>query len=142
MNDDPILPEVAPPAADAILVRGAQLLRRLNVEAHNRSSRGGHTDMVALAWARLPDGDWAVLAAWQGAWRQESGRTTGRARFGWVRLLPDRVEPVEKPPRIEGFAWFGWHADSEIGKAVRAAVLLLPEHLREKALTPKPAADT
>lgn len=135
--EDPILPEVEPPAPGDILVRGAQLLRRVNIEAHNKSSRGGHTDMVALAWARLPDGDWAVLAAWQGAWRQESGRTTGKARYGWVRLLEDRVEPVDRPPQIEGFEWFGWHRDSALGKAVRAAALLLPEGMREAALTPK-----
>lgn len=139
--EDPVLPELPAPPTSLIRVRGAQLLRVYNVDSSNRGSRRGYTDTVALAWARLPEGGWALLAAWQGSWRGQGGRTTGRARWGWVRLLQDRVEAVERPPRIEGFAWFGWAEDSALGEAVRAAALLLPEHLRKAALTPKAPPD-
>jgi hypothetical protein len=140
--EPPILPEVDAPAPDLIQVPGAQLWRRLNVEAHNKASRGGHTEFVVLARAPLPDGSWAVLAAWQGAWRQPGGRTTGKARFGWVRLLEDRVTPATPPPGLvarEGFEWHGWAQSSQIAEAVRQAAALLPEYLRAAALTPKPA---
>lgn len=135
--EDPILPEVDPPPAEEIEV-GAQLIRVLNVESHNQSSRG-HTDVVVLARAPIAGGGERVLAAWQGAWQQGS-RTTGKARFGWCRELPDRVVLVERPPRIAGFAWFGWHAQSQLGKAVWQAARLLPKHLRLAALTPATAA--
>lgn len=137
-EEDAILPELAAPPADSIQVRGAQLVHRLNVEAHNTPSREGYTEAVILAWAPLPDGGWAVLAAWLGAWRREDGRTTGKARYGWCRLLEDRVRPVD-PPRtlIDGAEWHGHHELSQFALAVRQAALLLPENLREAALTPK-----
>lgn len=137
--DDPILPEVSAPPPERVLVRGAQLIRVINVDAPNRASRKGFTEAVILAWARLPDGDWAVLAAWQGAWQQH-GHTTGLARCGWVRLLTDRVQAMPIPPvsgLIDGAQWHGHHELSQFAEAVRQAALLLPEDQREAALTPR-----
>jgi len=78
-----------------------------------------------------------VLGAWQ-----QGGRTTGRARWGWCRILQDRTRAAPAPPRLEDDDdpddWHGQHPDSEFAKAVRQAALTLSEHLREAALTPLP----
>lgn len=92
-SDPPILPELPPPPEHLIRVRGAQLVRVYNVDAPNPGSRGGWTQALALAWARLPSGDWAALLAWLSGWH-EDGRTTGKGRYGWCRILPDRTRAV------------------------------------------------
>lgn len=140
--EDPVLPELPAPPPDQVSVRGAQLLRVYNVDAASSGSRGGYTEAVALAWARLPDGDWAVLAAWLSGWQQDTS-TTGKGRYGWCRLLEDRVRAVAPPRhRIAGAEWHGHHELSEFARAVRQAALLLPEEMRATALAPMPADET
>lgn len=140
--DEPILPELPAPPVERIAVRGAQRLRVLNVDSPNPGSRGGFTECVALAWARLPDGDWAALLAWLSGWRGEDGRTTGRGRFGWYRVLEDRTKAMPIwPHRDPDVEWHGYHADDEIAVAMREAAATLPEQLREAALTPRPGAE-
>jgi len=126
----PILPALPPPPPERIVIRGARLVRVM-------TPQGGHTDAVILAWARLGSGAWGALAAWGGHW-QQGGRTTVRARWGWVRLVAVQVRPVEPPRRrIEGAEWHGWHAESEFARAVREAALMLPADRRDAALTPR-----
>jgi hypothetical protein len=137
--DEPVLPELPPPPAHLIRVEGAQLIRVLNVEAHNPPSRGGYTEAVVLATAPLADGGTGALVAWLGGW-QEGHRTTGRGRYAWCRRLEDRVREVDPPQRrIEGAEWHGHHELSEFAAAVRQAAELLPEEMRADALTPKRA---
>ncbi len=138
--DAPILPELPPPPARLVRVDGAQLIRVYNVDAPNPGSRGGYNEAVVLAWAPLADGGRGVLAAWLGGW-QEGHRTTGKGRFGWCRLLSDRVREIPPPrAKIEGAEWHGHHELSEFAAAVRQAAELLPEPVRAAALTPKPAS--
>jgi hypothetical protein len=134
--DDPPLPEVTPPPEHLIAVRGAQRLRVNNQDHPDPRRRGGHTDTVALAWARAPGGGWAALLAWLGAWQQH-GHTTGRGRFGWCRIPEVRVEAMPPDP-LPGAAWYGWFEPNELGAAIQAAALTLPGHLREAAVTPRP----
>ena len=133
--DDPPLPEITPLPERLIAVRGAQRLRVNNQDNPDPRRRGGHTDTVALAWARTPDGDWAALLAWLGAW-QQGGRTTGRGRFGWCRIPEGRVEAMPPDP-LSGAAWYGWFEPNELGAAIQAAALTLPEALRAAALDPR-----
>ncbi len=138
--DDPVLPELPPPPVHLIRVDGAQLIRVMNVDAHNRGSRGGYTEAVVLATAPLGDGGTGILAAWLGGW-QEGHRTTGKGRYGWCRLLADRVREVAPPrAKIDGAEWHGHHVEGEFAGAVRQAAELLPEEMRAKALAPKPPA--
>lgn len=132
--DEPPLPPIAPPPAHLIAVRGAQRLRVNNLDHPDPRRRGGHTDTVALAWARTPDGEWTALLAWLGAWQQD-GRTAGRGRYGWCRVLEGRVRAMPVVRR-EGVAWYGMYEPNELGAAIERAALTLPEHLREAALTP------
>jgi hypothetical protein len=133
---EPILPELPPPPAELIRTPGAQRIRVMNVDAHNRAARGGFTEALILARAELADGGQGALVAWLSAW-QETSRTTGRGRFAWCRLLTDRV--VEMPPPrhlLDGDEWYGQHTESEFASAVRAAAETLPKHLREAAVIP------
>ncbi len=139
--DEPVLPEIAAPPVDLIQVHGARLVRVLNVVDPDPRRRRGFREAVILAHAPIPGGGWAVLAAWIGAW-QERSRTTGGPRWAWVRLLEDRVAP-HTPDRplveAEGHEWHGYHELSDMAEAVRLAAASLPEHLRDAALTPRPA---
>jgi hypothetical protein len=132
--DDPPLSELPPPPPHLIAVRGAQRLRVNNLNHPDPRRRGGHTDTVALAWARTPDGEWTALLAWLGAWQQD-GRTTGRGRFGWCRIPEGRarVMPVVDRP---GIAWYGMYEPNELGAAIGLAAETLPEELRTAALEP------
>lgn len=134
--EEPILPLLPPPPADRILVRGTQLVHVAFV--HN-GQRRGFTEAAVLAWARTGDGGWGALTAWQGAWRQGNGRTTGRARWGWCRLDLDLVEPRRAPQRVaEDDEWHGHHPLAAFTQAIRQAAASLPEHLRQAALAPAP----
>jgi hypothetical protein len=135
--EEPLLPELPAPAADQIIVRGAQLVRVVFGDVAADSRHQGYTEAVVLAWAKTAQGGWGVLLAWGGSWRQRNGRSTVKARWAWCRLLPDRVTPVPRPrallPEDE---WHRHHPGSEFSEAVRAAAASLPEHLRDRALQP------
>lgn len=139
--DDPPLPELTPPPTGLIAVRGAQVVRVHHIDHPNPKMRG-FTEVVVLAWARLPGGDWAGLCVWLSA-VQEPGahgaHTTGRGRFGWLRILPDRVEAWRPPHRyLDGDdGWHGQGDPSEVSDAIVRAAATLPEHLRAAALTPR-----
>lgn len=139
--DDPPLPELTPPPPGLIAVRGTQVVRVHHIDHPNPKMRG-FTEVVVLAWARLPDGDWAGLCVWL-ATVQEPGphgaHTTGRGRFGWLRILPDRVEAWRPPHRyLQGeHGWHGQGDPSEVSGAIARAAATLPEHLRAAALTPR-----
>lgn len=135
--DAPILPELPPQPVELIQVRGAQRLRVFNVDAPNVASRRGFDEAVAVAWARLPDGDWAALLGWLSGWRGEDGRTTGRARHAWCRILPDRTQAMPIWPQTNPeHEWHGHHREGEFAQAVWDAIETLPEELREKAAVP------
>lgn len=144
-TEDPILPEITPPPPGRIQVRGAQLMqifdskdRTLTIGGKTR--KDGGREAVALAWARIPDGGWAVLLAWT-SYARIGLQATALARWGWYRLDRERVEPKPAPRTLnEGAAWHGWHAESELHKAVLKAVRLLPGHLRELAIKPRPSS--
>lgn len=132
-TEEPVLPELPPPPTDRVLVRGAQLIRVTFVHG---GQRRGFTEAMILAWARTGDGGWGVLTSWLGAW-QENGRTTGRARWGWCRLIEDLVEPRRLPQHVaEDDEWHGHHPLDQFTEAMRQAAASLPEHLRQAALTP------
>lgn len=140
-TDEPLLPELPPPPADRIIVRGAQLVRVYTVDHPDPRRRRGYSEAVILAWARTGAEGWGVLLAWGGSWRQQiGGRTTVKARWSWCRLREDRVKPVRPPPLQAEDEWHGHHPLSEFSEAVRLAAQLLPEELREAALTPAPPA--
>lgn len=132
--DGPPLPLLKPPPPHLIAVRGAQRLRVMNVDDPDPRRRNGHTETIALAWAQIPGGGWAVLLAWIGVWQQNS-RTTGRGRYGWCRILDDRVRAMPAVHR-PGVAWYGWAQPNELDTAIEAAAATLPEHLRAAALEP------
>lgn len=132
-----ILPELPPPPADRIQVRGAQRLRIYNIDDPDHRKRAGYREAVAVAWARLPGGDWAALIGWMGYWREPNGRATGKARHAWVRVLPDRTRAMPlRPQRDPEREWHGQHRDSEFAQAVRDAVATLSAELRERAAAP------
>lgn len=141
--DDPPLPEITPPPSGVPLTLGATLIRVYDVAelAGGERRRRGYTEAVILARTPYPAGGWAALAAWLGSWQQGT-HTTGRARWGWVRLPgPDdeRVQPMPRPSAaslIEGAEWHGHHELSEFAEAVRQASATLPEGDRAAALTP------
>lgn len=139
--DDPPLPALAEPPSALIRTHGAQLVRVHAVDQPDPRRHGGFTEALFLAWAPIPGSrDWAVLAAWLGHW-QEDGRTTGRGRYGWLRVAHDdaqrgRVRAV-RPFPLEGDEWHGHHPDSEFTAGVSGAVASLPEGLRAAALTPR-----
>lgn len=141
--DDPPLPALKPPPPELIAVRGAQLVRVHFVDHPNPKMRG-FIEVVVLAWARIPGSrDWAGLCVWLGT-VQEPGahgaHTTGGGRFGWLRILPDRVEAWRPPHRyLEGES--GWHGQGDPGQvseAILRAAATLPAHLRELAVQPRP----
>lgn len=140
--DDPPLPALAPPPPGVPLTLGAVLIRvYVVVELAGERQRRGFTEAVILARTPYPAGGEAALAAWLGSW-QQGGRTTGRARFGWVHVPADddRVRPMPRPPAaslIDGAEWHGHHELSEFAAAVRAAAAMLPESDRAAALTPR-----
>lgn len=141
--EPPILPELPPPPADLIAVRGAQVVRVHDIDNPNPKLRG-HTEAVVLAWAPIPAGGFAGLCAWLAGWNEQGphgGHTTGRGRFGWLRILEDRVEAWRPPHPYLTDPDRGWHGlgdPGEVSSAIEQAVATLPEHLREAALTPKP----
>jgi hypothetical protein len=59
-----LLPELPPPPPDRIRVRGARLVRVY--DPPGTAKVDGGREAVVLAWARLPDGAWAILLAWAG----------------------------------------------------------------------------
>lgn len=139
--DDPPLPALKPPPPDLIQVHGARLVHVLQIDDPDPRRQEGYTPVLFMAWAAIPGSrDWAVLAAWLGT-RQEALRTTGRGRWGWLRLTPDDLERgrvrAHTPYREPEDEWWGQHPLSEFTKAGRAAAATLPEHLREKALQPR-----
>lgn len=137
--EETILPELKAPPPELIQVRGAQLVRVKSIDPPGVER--GFREAVVLAWARIPGGGWAGLFAWIGAW-QRGHRTTGGPRWAWCQVPEGRVEPVT-PPRplveAEDHEWHGYHEMSDLAEAVRRAAETLPEHLREAAVTPKPA---
>lgn len=140
--DDPPLPELAPPPPELIAVRGAQVVRVHHTDHPNPKLRG-FTEVVVLAWARVPDSEhWAGLCVWLAA-VQEPGphgaHTTGAGRFAWLRMLPDRVEAWRPPHRyLDGeHGWHGQGDPGQVSEAILRAAETLPEHLRAKALTPR-----
>lgn len=87
--DSPPLPPLADPPPGLIRTHGAQLVRVHAVDQPDPRRHGGFTEALFLAWAPIPgSSDWAVLGAWLGHW-QEGGRTTGRGRYGWLRVAYD-----------------------------------------------------
>lgn len=143
-TEPPILPEVPAPPPGRILVRGARLVRIYDgTESRTVSGRprpDGGREAVILAWARMPDGGWAILLAWTSYWLWENPpHQTALARHGWYRLDEERVKP-RKPPRTltEGADWHGWHPESEISIAIRRAAETLPPEMREQAMRPAP----
>lgn len=144
--DDPPLLAIGPPPPGVPLDLGAALVRvYVVVEQAGERQRRGFTEAVILARTPYPAGGWAALAAWLGSW-QQSARTTGRGRFGWVHVPADddRVQPMPPPPAaslIEGAEWHGHHELSEFAEAVRQAAATLPEHQRAAALEPRRSLD-
>ncbi len=140
--DEPPLPELKSPPPELYAVRGAQVVRVHHIDHPNPKMRG-FTEVVVLAWARLPDtGDWAGLCVWLAA-VQEPGPHgaggVGAGRFGWLRMLPDRVEAWRPPHRyLEGeHGWHGQGDPGQVSEAIERAAQTLPEHLRERALIPR-----
>lgn len=136
--EPPLLPVLPPPPPERIEARGARLVRVFSPPGTLKVDGG--REAVVLAWAQLPDRSWAVLLAWAGHWAYEDPpHQTEAARWSWCRYDPGRVEP-RRPPQVlyEGAEWNGWHHESQINVAVRAAVASLPEHLREAAIRPAP----
>jgi hypothetical protein len=145
--DEPPLPALADPPPELILVRGAQVVRVHFVDHPNPKLRG-FTEVIVLAWAPIPNSrDWAGLCVWLAA-VQEPGphgaHTTGEGRYGWLRMLPDRVEAWRPPHRyLEGeHGWHGQGDPSQVSEAILRAAATLPEHLRERALTPRAQTGT
>jgi len=142
-TEPPILPEVSPPPADRILVRGARLVRiygeRQIPDVSGRERRGGGRDAVVLAWARRPDG-WAALMAWTSYYAfVDPPKQTEAARWGWYVLDEQRVKPMRAPrASYEGAAWHGWSSEGELQRAIDQAAQTLPPGLREQATSPAP----
>jgi hypothetical protein len=145
--DDPPLPELAPPPAQRILVRGAQVVRVHFTDEPNEKQRG-HIEVVVIAWARLPGGDWAGLCVWLAAVRKpgpRGTRTTGGGRYGWLRMLPDRVQSWRPPRPYLADPDEGWHGQGEPGEvsaAIERAAATLPEEVRERAVRPMDVSST
>lgn len=139
-TEPPILPELVPPPISAVRVRGAQLVQIYgppHPDPWGRPKPDGGREAVILAWAAIPGGGWAVLLAWT-SYALVDLHATALARFGWYRLDAARVQPKRPPSQVsEGFEWTGWHPDSQINVAVRAAALLLPEEMRAAAVVPR-----
>lgn len=144
--DDPPLPAIAtPPPAELIRVHGSQLVRIYTIDDPDPRRRRGFTEALFIAWAPLCGGDWAVLAAWLGAW-QSGARTTGGGRWAWLRLTTDdvgrgRVKAV-KPHRFDDEdEWHGHHPLADVSIAFREAAASLPEHQRAAAIEPRRSLD-
>ena len=137
--ESPLLPDAVPaPPLDRIVIYGAKLVRVYG-EPGGKKPDGGR-EAVIVAWARMPDGRWAVLLAWAGHWMSEKGpHQSERARWGWYVLDPERVKP-RTPPQVlyEGAMWTGWHEDSELSIAMREAAGTLPGDMQAAALKPAP----
>ena len=141
-TEGPILPELPPPPVDRIQVRGAQLAQIYDppgtkLMLGGRPRPDGGREAVVLAWARIPGGGWAVLLAWT-SYAKLNARGTALARCGWYRHDPQRVKPKAPPRYLDDEAqWHGWHEMSELHQAILEAATLLPEDMREAALTPR-----
>lgn len=134
--EPPLLPPLPPPPPDRIQIRGAKLVRVY--DPPGTAKVDGGREAVVIAWARLPDGAWAVLLAWAGRWMDiGTSHQTEAARWGWCRYDEARVKP-RRPPQVlyEGACWHGWHEDGELNRAIHEAVASLPEHLRATAIQP------
>lgn len=146
-TEPPILPEVPAPPPDRIVVRGARLVRVYGSsesrDVAGKPRRDGGREAVVLAWARMPDGAWAVLMAWTRYWTDEDPpHGTALAQHGWYRYDEERVKPQKtRRPNYEGAEWHGWHEDSELAQAIRDAAATLPPEMREQATTPAPDPD-
>ncbi len=119
-------------------MRGARLIRIYTIDDPDPRRNGGFREAAVLAWARLGSGDWGALTAWLGGW-QQNGRTTGKGRWAWCRVLLDRTQPMPIPRRYDEEAeWHGhYEADlDEFTAAMHQAAASLPPHLREAALAP------
>lgn len=133
--DEPLLALVPPPPPPVeIVAPGARLLA-----VHTPPGVPYRwTRSVALAWARMPSGGWAVLLAW------ESVRAVGDAgrrvapRWSWCRFDRDLCDPLRPtaPGNPWGQEWHGRKPGDPLDRAVRAAVASLPEALRAAAVTP------
>lgn len=140
--DEPPLRELATPPPHLIQTHGAQLVRIYTIDDPDPRRHEGYTEALFLAWAPIPNSrDWAVLAAWLSAW-QDGVRTTGKGRYGWLRIvMPADIESgrvrAVKPFVMDEDEWHGHHPLAEFSIAVRAAVASLPEGLRERAVRPR-----
>lgn len=145
--DEPPLPITPPPPPHAHLHYGARRLRIHVIKTSaGASRRAGFQDIVILARAPLPDGSWALLAAWLGAW-QHHAHTTGGPRWAWLRYTPPApgaLDPAQPMPRSRqespagGIGWHGQPDDGDFARAILLAAGALPAEVREQALTPLP----
>lgn len=140
--EPPLLPTAPAPPLDRIRVRGARLVRVYagteSRDVAGKPRRDGGREAVTLAWARMPDGGWAVLLAWAGHWAYDSPpHQTEAARWSWCRYDEERVQP-RRPPQVlyDGAAWHGWAIEGELNRAIGEAVASLPGRLRETAIRP------
>lgn len=134
-----LLTEVAAPPPARIETHGASLVRVFGPDGPAKGDGG--REAIVLARAQLPDGRWAILVAWARHWAYENPpHQTERAYWSWCVYEQRRVVP-KRPPRLlyEGAMWHGWHEDSELSVAMRAAAASLPGDMQAAAL--KPARD-
>lgn len=120
-----VLPPVLPPPVDLVRVEGAKLIRI--ADSPDGDPTDGRRLAVVLAFAQMADRGWAGLTAWAGSFKPQSGEQTERARWGWLRLLPDRYIPQDPPdPVPEGAHWSGLPRDSELRHAIYWARFMTP----------------
>jgi hypothetical protein len=129
----PLLADAPPP--ELIRVDGARLLRIYDPPEKRKPSDGGW-EAVVIATAPRQDGPWGGLLAWIGR-RIIDAHQTGRARWAWCLLVKEQIEVVKpRRPYSPEAEWYGIEMPNQLGIAIRQAALLLPEHLRDAAMTP------
>lgn len=138
--EKPLLTELADdvpaPPPSVIETHGASLVRIFGPNGPSKTDGG--REAVVLARAKMPDGPWVILVAWARHWAWEQPpHQTERADFGWYVYEAYRVMPKRPPAKLyEGAVWNGWHEDSEINVAMRAAAGTLPGEMQATALKP------
>lgn len=134
--EKPLLAEAPAFPPSAIETHGASLVRIYGPDGPSKTDAG--REAIVLARAKMPTGPWVILLAWPRHWAWEKPpHQTERAYWSWCLYEPQRVQP-HRPPKVlyEGAVWNGWHEDSEINIAMRAAAGTLPGDMQAAALKP------